>query len=217
MRSLFFGWLTPCLWIFVLWEHIMSLPMGKCAGIFIFNTSLLCMVLCSAACSCLSLADIGTRENFCNILLSCKQSRSVHRDKFLKQLHRAVNVGKRAYLVRGLLRNFTLCFRNVDSFQWCPVTEWGNEHKLKPWELHLNTGNFFPVGVSQHWSLANCPSTLLEQGDWIRHSWEAPFNCWDWYCSIFLRAAYLPGPALSQKEQQESRVCIVTSRLQTTS
>lgn len=101
----------------------MSLPMGKCAGIFIFNTSLLCMVLCSAACSCLSLADIGTRENFCNILLSCKQSRSVHRDKFLKQLHRAVNVGKRAYLVRGLLRNFTLCFRNVDSFQWCPVTE----------------------------------------------------------------------------------------------
>lgn len=53
---------------------MMSLPMGKCAGIFISITSLLCMVLCSAACLCLSLADIGTRENFYNILLSCKQS-----------------------------------------------------------------------------------------------------------------------------------------------
>lgn len=73
------------------------MPMGKCTGIFISNTSLLCMVLCYAACSCLPLADIGTRENFCSILLSCKQSRSVHRSKFPKQLHRAVNVGKRPF------------------------------------------------------------------------------------------------------------------------
>lgn len=95
----------------------MSLPMGKCTGIFISNTSLLCMVLCSEACSCLSLADIGTRENFCNILLSCKQSTSVHRRKLPKQLHRGVNVGKRAYLIRGLLGNLTICLRKVHSFQ----------------------------------------------------------------------------------------------------
>lgn len=101
----------------------MSLPMGKCTGIFISNTSLLCMVLCSAACSCLSLADIVTRENFCYILLSCKQSTSVHRSKFPKQLYRAVKIGKRVYLVRGLLGNLTLCFRKVHSFQWWPVMD----------------------------------------------------------------------------------------------
>lgn len=150
MRSLFFGWLTPCLWIFVLWEHIMSLPMGKCTAVFISNTSLLCMVLCSAVCLCLSWADTGTRENFCNILLSCKQSRSVHRSKFPGQLHRAVSVGKRAYLVRGLLGNLTLLqkgalFSVVPSgsmSQWAWIEALGapSEHNFFLWRW-LNTGS----------------------------------------------------------------------------
>lgn len=80
----------------------------------------------------------------------------------------------------------------------------------RPWELHLNARNFFPVEVSEQFAPADSA--------WARrHSWEAPFSCWDEYCSIFLGTGYLPGPALYPKEQQESWVCIVTSRLWTAS